>query len=174
MEVTEMSWEELNLDKGVWTLPAHRVKNRTEHAVPISSLMRDIISRAPGRKKYLFESPIDTSRPVHSFGDATNKLREASGVKDMKLHDLRHSFVTGLCALNTPTRVIEAVVNHRSGEISGIARVYNHHRFEAEKRKALELWSTYLKRLTSGLPTHDINYETFQLPEPPALMIAAE
>jgi hypothetical protein len=37
--------------------------------------------------------------------------------------------------------VIEAVLNHRSGIVSGIAAVYNRHDYYSEKRDALERWA---------------------------------
>ena len=46
--------------------------------------------------------------------------------------------------------VIESILNHRSGVISGIARVYNRHDFRAEKVHALTAWAAHLDRLEQG------------------------
>jgi hypothetical protein len=43
--------------------------------------------------------------------------------------------------------VIEAVLNHRSGTISGVAAIYNRHAYLEEKRAALEQWARHLKQL---------------------------
>ena len=44
-EVAEMRWEELDLERGIWTIPAKRTKNRRAHAVhltpPMLSLLPD-------------------------------------------------------------------------------------------------------------------------------------
>ncbi len=37
--------------------------------------------------------------------------------------------------------MIEAVLNHRSGIVSGIAAIYNRHDYYSEKRDALERWA---------------------------------
>ena len=45
--------------------------------------------------------------------------------------------------------VIEAVLNHRSGTISGVAAVYNRYSYLDEKRAALEAWSRHIQGLTA-------------------------
>jgi hypothetical protein len=46
--------------------------------------------------------------------------------------------------------VIEKVLNHQSGVISGVAAVYNRHGYEAEKREALEQWADKISRAKMG------------------------
>jgi hypothetical protein len=52
--------------------------------------------------------------------------------------------------------VIEAVLNHRSGVIRGVAAVYNRCRYEPEKREALSAWAAHVANLIPapaiGLP----------------------
>ena len=40
--------------------------------------------------------------------------------------------------------VVEKVLNHQSGQISGVAGVYNRYGYLDEKREALEKWSESL------------------------------
>ena len=44
--------------------------------------------------------------------------------------------------------VIEKVLNHQSGVISGVAAVYNRHGYEAEKREAIEQWAEHVELST--------------------------
>lgn len=48
--------------------------------------------------------------------------------------------------------VIEKVLNHVSGTISGVAAVYNSYDYAAEKREALETWGQVLEALDQGEP----------------------
>jgi hypothetical protein len=41
-------------------------------------------------------------------------------------------------------------LNHRSGVISGVARIYNRHDFRAEKAHALTTWAAHLERIEHG------------------------
>jgi len=44
---------------------------------------------------------------------------------------------------------IEAVLNHKSGIVSGVAAVYNRHAYFDEKREALELWAKKVQEMTT-------------------------
>jgi hypothetical protein len=48
--------------------------------------------------------------------------------------------------------VIEAVLAHRGGEVSGVAAVYNRHSYLPEKRRALEAWAGHVMRLIDPQP----------------------
>ena len=65
-------------------------------------------------------------------------------------HDLRRSAASGMAALGIAPHVIESILNHRSGVISGVARIYNRHDFRAEKAHALATWAAHLDRLEHG------------------------
>ena len=43
--------------------------------------------------------------------------------------------------------IIEAVLNHQSGVISGIAGIYNRHAYTDEKAEALGAWARFLDDL---------------------------
>jgi hypothetical protein len=54
-----------------------------------------------------------------------------------------------MAKLGQPIHVVEAVLNHRSGTISGVAAVYNRYQYLAEKRTALEAWSASVEALVT-------------------------
>jgi hypothetical protein len=41
------------------------------------------------------------------------------------------------------------VLNHRHGQVSGVAAVYNRHSYLPEKRRALEAWADFVMQLSS-------------------------
>ena len=45
--------------------------------------------------------------------------------------------------------IVEAVFNHASGHKGGIAGVYNHAEYEAEKREALTKWAEHVLKLAA-------------------------
>lgn len=63
------------------------------------------------------------------------------------LHDLRRTFSTNLAALNTPPHVLERLLNHSAGTISGVSAIYNRFQYIAEMRAAIEKWEAKLPRL---------------------------
>jgi integrase len=151
-EVAQMAWQELDLDAGLWTLPASRAKNNVQHEVPLSAAAVDILKALPKKKgiKLLFTTTGDT--PVSGFSKFKDKLDQRSGVTNWRTHDLRRTVATGLAKLGIQLPVIEKVLNHASGSFAGIVGVYQKHSFADEKRAALDKWARHVMTLVDGKP----------------------
>lgn len=170
-EVAGMTEGELDLkgNNPVWTIPKDRAKNDKAHTVPLASSAVNILNDLPKVKSdagYIFTTNGLSS--VSGFSKAKAKIDasmleiagkqiEASGgdadtmeIADWRLHDLRRTGASGMAALRQPIHVVEAVLNHKSGSIKGVAAVYNRHDYAEEKRAALEAWAARLKEITSG------------------------
>lgn len=63
------------------------------------------------------------------------------------LHDLRRTVASGVARLKIAPHVIESVLNHKTGIISGVAAVYNRHDYFDEKAEALEIWADCISQL---------------------------
>jgi len=50
-------------------------------------------------------------------------------------------------SLGTQPHIVERLLNHASGRISGVAAVYNRYQYMDEMRAALERWESKLTRL---------------------------
>jgi integrase len=150
-EVSGMRWSELDLENATWTIPASRAKNGCTHLVPLSPLAKQIISSLP---RFLGSDYVFTTTgtsPISGFGRLKDRLDAAfgTGAEEWRFHDLRRTVATNLAMLRVPPHVIEAVLNHKSGIVSGVAAVYNRHAYLEEKREALGQWSEKLEELVS-------------------------
>lgn len=56
---------------------------------------------------------------------------------------------TNLAMLGVPQPVTEALLNHKSGVVSGVAAIYNVYSYVDEKREALNVWSTHVMNLAT-------------------------
>jgi integrase len=72
-------------------------------------------------------------------------------VAEWTLHDLRRTFATKLAGLDVPPHVVERLLNHVSGTISGVAAIYNRFSYVDEMRDAMKRWE---ERLTALLSAH--------------------
>jgi len=54
---------------------------------------------------------------------------------------------TNMAMLGVPQPVTEALLNHRTGVVSGVAAVYNVYSYADEKREALDEWSQHVMKL---------------------------
>ena len=68
-------------------------------------------------------------------------------------HDLRRTAASGMAALGVPVHVVEAVLNHKSGSIKGVAAVYNRYDYAKEKREAINGWAVSIIQAV-GHPKH--------------------
>ena len=55
---------------------------------------------------------------------------------------------TGMARLGVPPHIADAVLNHKSGTIKGVAAVYNRHAYLEEQREALEAWEAHVWAIT--------------------------
>ena len=101
---------------------------------------------------YVFPGRNRGDRPVSGFSKAKARCDRLSGVAGWRLHDLRRTAASGMARLGVAPHVIEKVLNHSTGAISGVAAVYNRHGYEAEKRQALDGWAGHVAGLLAPEP----------------------
>lgn len=148
-EVAEMRWSELDMEKRLWTLPSSRAKNGKQHTVPITDDMLTVLRRVP---RYLTSDFVFTTTgktPISGFGRVKSRLDKAlpKGTPPWVIHDLRRTLSTNLAMLGVPQPVTEALLNHKSGLVSGVAAIYNVYSYGDEKREALYAWSRQLAKV---------------------------
>lgn len=142
-EVSGMRWSELDFENAIWTIPAKRAKNGSAHMVPLAPLALQVIRLVP---RYLDSDFVFTTTgrtAISGFGRLKGRLDAAFGpdAEDWRVHDLRRTVATNMAMLKVQPQVIEAVLNHKSGLVSGVAAIYNRHSYLDEKREALEAWA---------------------------------
>ncbi len=148
-EIAAMRWSELDLNRGTFTLKADRTKNSTAHIVPLSRQALDILRSIPRflGSDYVFTSTGRT--PISGFGRFKDRLDTFVGLdaEDWRFHDVRRTVATNMAILKVPPHIIEAVLNHKSGIVSGVASIYNRHAYLDEKREALQTWANHIDDL---------------------------
>lgn len=146
-ELAEMRWSQIDRDTAMWEIPGHLAKNGKPNTVPLSPFaMRvlDTMLRFDG-----CDLVFTTNRrtPVSGFSKMLRRISEASGTANWRLHDLRRTAASGMARSGVAPHVVEKVLNHISGEISGVAAVYNRYGYIDEKRTALNSWGDILDAL---------------------------
>jgi integrase len=143
-EVTGMKWSEMDFEHLVWVIPGTRAKNGMLHEVPLSTPVVEILRALPRFEgsDYVFTTTGTTV--VSGLGNAKYRLEKAVGSFDWWVHDLRRTAASGMARLGVAPHVVEKVLNHKSGLISGVAAVYNRYGYQSEKRQALEAWANWV------------------------------
>jgi integrase len=140
-EVTELARGEIKAE--VIELPGERTKNGVPHAIPITPMIRRVLESLPRTGTFALNG---TDRPFGDHSGAKEKI--APAIRPWTLHDLRRSFASGLQRLGIAPHIVELALNHRSGTFSGVAGIYQRHRYAKEVREAFGMWSQHIEALT--------------------------
>lgn len=155
-EVAGMTLAELDLNDTapVWTIPGDRTKNGQPNRVPLSPLAVQLIAEArelASDSPWLFPSPSGAG-PIdpHAPTKALERAREAIGLDNFRIHDLRRTAATRMAEMGISPHTISLVLNHvsaRAGTITG--KVYVQYSYDREKREALNAWGDRLARIVA-------------------------
>lgn len=167
-EVAEARRRELDLDKALWILPRERSKNDKEHLVHLSKPAIEILRGLPRLEGEDFLFTTNGITPVSGFGRARDRLaramrdlrqvgqgdRDGPALAPFTLHDLRRTAATGMAGLGIAHEVLDRVLNHTEGKISGVARIYNRFAYLDERKAALDAWGRHVESLLRPLPSN--------------------
>ncbi len=149
-EIAGMEWSEVDIEAGLWVIPASRYKTRVEHAVPLPASAVELIRSVPRIcPRYIFSTRPGTR--FSGFSKSKGRLDELSGVTGWRIHDLRRTMRTGLAGLRIAPDIAERVVGH---VIGGVRGVYDRHAYADEKREALERWAAHLAGIVHPQPAN--------------------
>jgi integrase len=147
--VATLTWPDIDEEKGLWTIPRERNKSNRTHEVPLSSAARAVLETLPKVDRALVFTT-NGKVPIAGFSNAKRRLDDLSQVRDWRLHDLRRTAASGMARIGVAPHVVEKVLNHKGGAISGVAAIYNRHGYLEEKQTALQQWADHLVRVVAA------------------------
>lgn len=147
-ETRMMKWD--NINDGIWTIPKEDTKANRTHFVPLPELAINLLKSRKSKSsgEYVFESPINSDRPIQWLQNNATKAFNRSGVNDARLHDLRRTVGSYMGELGISRIVIGKVLNHKglSGD-STVTAIYDRYDYLNEKKTALNAWEKSLKQI---------------------------
>jgi len=150
-ELRHAEWSEINEEAAEWRIPAHKMKMRTQHIVPLSKqalAVLEEIKPLTGTGRYVFPGERTASRPM-SENTVTAALRRLGYAKDeMTGHGFRSIASTLLNELGWNRDAIERQLAH--AERNNVRAAYNFAEFLPERRKMMQAWADHLDTLREG------------------------
>lgn len=149
VEVSTVRWEDVDLDRGWWTIPATVAKNKLSHRVPLSQPVIEILTELPRTEhtKYV----LDGARGKRQQAEAAATFT----IRDFRGHDLRRTAASLMAGSGTPRLVISKVLNHVE---TGVTAVYDRHSYDNEKRTALDQWARVLTGILEQKPADVLTF----------------
>jgi integrase len=111
-ELLAATWDQFNLEAGVWTKPGATTKQKTEHEIPLSAPARQLLTglhKARDRSGYLFPGRLGHRREIK---DSWTSICRAAGIEGLRIHDLRHSYASALAGAGFSLPIIGALLGH--------------------------------------------------------------
>jgi integrase len=157
-ELIEATWNEIDFENTLWTIPKHRMKGSKPHNVYLSQQALDImiaLRTCAGGSKYLLPSRYDADRCMSkaTLNRVTQLIVErakAAGLplESFTVHDLRRTGSTILNELGFNSDWIEKCLAHEDGRSS--RGVYNKAEYAEQRRHMLQEWADMIDAWVAG------------------------
>jgi integrase len=150
-ELRQMEWAEVDTEKALWTIPAEKMKAGRVHVVPLCKQALALLCALrplTGRRRYVFPSRTDTSKPMSSNTVRSALKRLGYDSDSMTAHGFRAMASTMLYELGYPSDVIEKQLAHTVG--NDVRRAYDRSQLMPERTAMMQQWADYLDCLRDG------------------------
>jgi len=146
-EARNATWDEIDFEACEWKIPAERMKAASEHRVPLSDAVLDVLDRAKDchdGSDLVFPSPLKPGRPLSDM-TLTKILRDVGLADRATVHGFRASFRTwALEQTDRPWAICEAALAHSLG--NSTQQAYIRGDAYTKRRKLMNQWAEYPQR----------------------------
>ncbi len=153
-ELRNARWDEIDFDKALWLIPAHKMKMKTDHLVPLSKQALSILEKlkpvTARHSPYVFHAMHQRQQPL-SDNTLNTALRRMGYSKDeMSAHGFRAMARTNLDEiLGYRIEAIEMQLAHAVRDANG--RAYNRTQYLDERREMMQAWADWLDGLQASV-----------------------
>ena len=146
-EARLMTWNEVNLNKRTWVVPATRTKTGREHRVPLSSRACEILRESQNSSESALVFP---SARGKALSDTTiSKLVRENGINGVPHAIARACFRSWCADVNVSREVAEACLAHT---VKGVEGAYQRSDLFERRRSVMQQWADYV----TGAPRADV------------------
>jgi len=157
-ELIHATWDEINFEKALWSIPKERMKASKAHNVYLSQQALDImvaLRTCAGGSRYLIPSRYDADKCMSNatLNRVTQLIAERAKANGLPLdpftvHDLRRTGSTILNELGFNSDWIEKCLAHEDGRSS--RGVYNKAEYAEQRRHMLQEWADMIDAWVAG------------------------
>ena len=110
-EVLDARWEDFDVDNRLWRIPF--TKSGRPRTVPMSDGVMSVLDTVPriAGSPYVFPNP-DTKKPFVTIHYTWDTARKRAGLRDVRMHDLRHSFASILINSGRSLYEVQHLLGH--------------------------------------------------------------
>lgn len=147
-EALQATWDQFDLEKGVWTKPSHLTKQKKKEHLPLSEKAVDVLQVVrkliPKGSVYVFPGRIEGEhlKEVKTFWRSA--LKKAK-LENIRIHDLRHTHASHLVSSGLSLSIVGKLLGHTQASTT--------HRYahlaDGPLREAVELFGSKIDKQKS-------------------------
>ncbi len=114
-EVTEGRWAEVDLDAGIWRVPAERSKSKKAMVKYLSDSAKYVLQEVgtQGKSEFIYPNP-KTGKPYTTITRVWYRFRKLAGIpSNVRIHDLRHTYASLLVQAGRSLYEAQRLMSHQ-------------------------------------------------------------
>ncbi|MBY0501375.1 MAG: tyrosine-type recombinase/integrase [Alphaproteobacteria bacterium] len=147
-EVLQATWDQFDLEKGIWTKPAHLTKQKKKEHLPISDRALEVLynlkKMTVRESPYLFPGKI-SGAPLQEIKTFWKRVLKEASLENVRIHDLRHTHASHLVSSGLSLSIV--------GKLLGHTQATTTHRYahlaDEPLRQAAELFGSKFNKFVS-------------------------
>lgn len=118
-EALTATWDQVDLEKGLWTIPASTAKSKKSRTVPLNDSALWVLAEAAKMKRFdaIFANP-ETGKPFTTITRVWYRLRKAAGIEKMRIHSTRHQFADLVISSGRSLYDVQVLLGHSDPRVS--------------------------------------------------------
>ena len=118
-ETIQAKWSQVDIENGVWRIPASNSKSKRTRAVPLNDSALWVLEQArlQGEFECIFANP-ETGKPFVTITRVWYRIRKQVGISHLRIHDLRHSFASMLVSGGRSLYEVQQILGHSDPKVT--------------------------------------------------------
>jgi len=144
-EALTATWDQFDLEKGVWTKSAHTTKQKRMEHLPLSNIVLEILKdmKIRSNSPFLFPGKV-LGKPLQEIKKGWETIKKKAGLSDLRLHDLRHTHASHLVSSGLSLSIVGKLLGHTQASTT----MRYAHLADKPLRQAAELFGSKVEVLT--------------------------
>ncbi len=114
-EVFQATWDNFDLEKGVWTKPSHITKQKKREHLPLSekalTALNDLKKLGKTSSPYLFPGKAE-GKPLQDIRGFWKTVLKEAQLENVRIHDLRHTHASHLVSSGLSLSIVGKLLGH--------------------------------------------------------------
>jgi integrase len=144
-EVLGATWDQFDLEKGVWTKPSHLTKQKKKEHLPLSEKAIEVLQivkkQIPEGSLHVFPGRIE-GEPLKEIKTFWKTALKEAKVENVRVHDLRHTHASHLVSSGLSLSIVGKLLGHTQASTT---QRYAH-LADAPLRQAAELFGSKIRK----------------------------